>query len=510
MPLLRQGVIMPVEGIDFSKPATFISPKGGFPVNMRYYRGEMRKRPGKSLVGGTVADATAIMGLGKLETNSLIKYVVRASHKKLEKYNSSTLAWESISNTDFYGGDSDFFSFAQVTESNLLIITNFLDRIRKWSGSGNAALLLGNPPKAKYATYLSPYLLLAYVDDGSAINPWRVDWCDTDDPENWSTGNSGSALLSREPSVIQNNVKLNEGVVGYKKESLWLGRMVETSDIFVFDCVKTGIGLGAPRAYADVKGQHFFMSLNDFHVFNGAAEQSIGGPVRDEVFAKLNRGKIDRCFAVHVQELEEVWFFIVISGEDWPTEIWKYNYRNGFWYYDTCSALSSALKYERVSGLSWDDDTPGTWDQASDIWDSGIVTESWEDILFGDKDGKTLKLDYLTTDDNAVAVSARLETKDFIGDALESNQRWLQIDLWARGPGKLYLDYSIDEGSNWVNIPYSSSVVYADMDSIYTQYHFYFDVLAPQIRFRMRNAVSGEVFFIRNFCPYYLSKEQRR
>jgi len=510
MPLLRKGVLIPVKGVDFSQPATFIDDRAGFPQNVRFFRNELRKRPGKTLFGSAVADATQIMGMGLLETNSLLKYAVRASKTKLEKYNSSTSAWESIANTSFTGGDEDFFSFANVTESSLLIITNFIDRIRKWTGSGTNSLLLGNPPKAKYCTYLSPYLLLAYTDDGSSIKPWEIAWCDTDNPEVWSGGNSGSSLLSREPSPIQNIAKLNEYVVGYKKDSLWLGRKVETSDVFQFDCLKTGIGLAAPRAFADAKGYHYFMSLNDIHVWNGIQEESIGGPVKDQIFSRIDRGKINRCFAVHVQELDEVWFFVVITGNNWPTEIWKYNYRTGFWYYDTCSELTSALKYERVSGQSWNDDTPGSWDEAGDVWDSGVITQSWEDILFGDVNGQCLKLDYNTTNDNGVAVDSRFTTKDYIGDTLEFNKRWLQLDVWARGPGKLYVDYSVDEGETWVNIPYSSSTAYIDMGSLYVHYNLYFDVLSPQIRFRFRNAESGEVFYIRNFYPYYLPKEQRR
>ncbi len=232
-----------------------------------------------------------------------------------------------------------------------------------------------------------------------------------------------------------------------------------------------------------------------------------GAPLRDEVFSRIDRQKTGRCFALHIQELTEIWFFVVVLGYSWPTEIWKYNYRTGFWYYDTCDQLTSAIKWEKVNTQSWDDSV-GSWDSQQTIWDSGSSVAKWEDIVFGLSTGYTHNLDYTTTDDNGAAVAAWFISKDYIGDQLEFNKRWLQLDVWAKGPGKLYVDYSTDEGSNWTNIPFTSSQVYIDLTGTTTKYEMYFDVIAEKIRFRFRNAESGETFYLRNFYPYYLSREQ--
>lgn len=512
MPLLRKGVVMPVKGIDYSMPATFISEQSGFPKNMYYYRGELRKRPGKSIVGSAISDNNPILGLGKFEDNSGIKYAVRASKTALERYNTAASAWQSIADIAFQGDDDDFFHFTTVTEEGIFVVTNGYNNIRKWTGSGNTALLGGSPPKAKFCAYLSPYLLLAHIDDGSSVNPWKVQWPDTGNCQQWTGGSSGSDTLGDEPSPIQNIMKLNEYAAVYKKESLWLLNKVSTSDIFQKTCVRSGIGLGGSRALAEAEGVHYFMSLNDFYQWNAMQPVSIGGPVRDEVFGRIDRNRMNRCFAVHVQELTEIWFFVVISGGDWPTEVWKYNYRNGFWYYDTCAELTAAMKWEKILSEDWNDDTPGSWDEALNIWDSGDSIAAWEEILFGKKDGNTTKLNYNVADDDGVAVEGIFETKDFIGNSLELKSRWLQADFWARGsPGaRLYFDYKIDGSDKWVNVPHSSSKAYAELTEDAVQYFFYFDVYASEIRYRVRNAESGEIFYIKAFFPYYLSKEQRR
>lgn len=506
MPLLRKGVLIPSQGVDWSKPSTFIDDRSGFPKNMSLYRNEMRKRAGKTLYQDASMTGQ-VMGVSKLELPSL-RYLVRASKTQLQKYNTATGAWDAIAVTPFTGGDDNFFSFANDPEDGLLLISNYVDKIRKWSGSGNNQALGGNPPLAKYLCYLSPYLLLGYVSQAGSVYPWKVQWCNTADIETWSGGNSGSQLLSDEPSDIQQLVKLNQYAAAYKKDSLWLGRKVETSDTFIFECIKTGIGLSAPRGVVDVEGIHYFMSMNDFHTWYGSQPVSIGASVRDQVFSKINRERMGRCFALHVQELAEVWFFIVVAGGEWPSEVWKYNYRTGFWYYDTCSNITCATKWARVDTESWDDDDE-PWDSDLQPWDAGDTETVWEQVIFGDSSGRTSRLDYNITNDIDAVVEGLFETKDYVADQLEFRKRWLMLDVWARGPGRVYVDYSTDYGTNWTNIPYTSSQAYLDLDETTQRIRMYFDVEGEHIRFRFRNARSNEIFYLRNFYPYYILKGER-
>lgn len=508
MPLLKKGVPLPVKGTDYSAPSKFLDDRNGFAVNMRYDKALLRKRPGKTQIGAQTPDSDQIMGYGVLQTSDGSKYLLRASKRKIQALSGSN-TWGTISIISFTGGDDDFFDFANVPESDLIISTNYLDAMYKWDGSGNQTVLGGTPPKAKYITYLSPYVLAAYTDDGVSVEPWRVAWSDTGNPENWTTGNSGEAVLGDEPSVIQNIKKLNEYVAVYKKESLWLGRKVDTSDIFLFDNIMTGIGLASPRCIADAEGRHYFMSANDFHSWNGFTVLSIGSPVREYIFGRINRSKMNRCFAMHIQTLYEIWFFIVISGNDWPTEVWKYNYKLDRWDQDTCDSITAATRWESTHILTWDE-AVGTWDSQQISWDEASQSQNAEQTVFGDSVGLSSYLDYTTVDDLGVAVSAYFESKDYVADKLEISKRWLELHVWAKGPGKLYVDYSTDFGENWTNIPYQESQVYIDLNSIITKYELYFDVWAEKVRFRFRNAESGETFYLESFYPMYLEREEIR
>jgi len=511
MPLLRKGVLLPVEGQDFSVPATVINDRQGFPKNMRLYKGEMRKREGSALYGATiVGDSTQIMGMGTLETNAGLKYLVRASKAKIEKYDTATGDWVSIANVALTGGDDDLVNTANCTEWGYILITNWIDSIRKWTGAGGVSAFGAGEPFAKYIAYISPYPVLAYINDGVNVSPWKVQWPDTADPTDWTTGNSGALLCSVEPSPIKNIAVMNDFGVVYKRNSLYLLRPNEY-DIFTADPVKTGIGLAASRAFADIGGIHEFMGLNDFYQWNGSQPQSIGASIRDEVFRKLNTEKINRCFAVHVRQYKEVWFFIVTSGNEWPTEIWKHNYENNFWYYDTCDQITAMAIWQRTTAGTWDADV-GTWDEAIDRWDDSTQNAESDTLVFGDKYGYCRSFDPALANDSGTAVEGWFESKDFTGETFERYSRWEQFDVWASGTygARLYVDYSTDYGLNWTNIPYTSSTAYATLTESCEKYEFWFDKVAEHVRFRIRNAQSGEIFTLRQFMPYYLSREEKR
>ena len=178
MPLLRKGVLLPAKGVNFAIPSTFIEDQQAFAENMRYDRGLLRRRAGKTTVGLALPTADQVMGFGLLQLASGSKHLVRASKRAIQRFNTSTLLWETISIINYTSGDEDFFSFANVTESNILISTNYKDVMYKWPGSGNQVLLGGTPPKAKYIAYVTPYTLAAYTDDGVSVEPWRVAWSD--------------------------------------------------------------------------------------------------------------------------------------------------------------------------------------------------------------------------------------------------------------------------------------------------------------------------------------------
>ncbi len=505
MPLLRKPVLMPIVGLDYMNPSTLINDRGGFPQNMRLHRNELRKREGKSTYQtAAMPGSYEVLHIAQYPLSSLIIRVVRFSKNRIQKYNNTTGVWDGITGTTPTGETDDFWS-TTVAEDKL-ITTNYVDAIRTYNDAGNTADLVassGSVPKTKFLEYNGGYLLAGYVNDGTAY-PTKVQWTDTGDITKWGSGNYGSSLLYHDPLPIRGMKNLNEYTIIYKKNSIYNGRKVDTSDVFVFDLAHTGVGLLSNRALIDYRGAHYFMGTDDFYIYKGVRPESIAeSTVKREVFSRISPTYSSRCFSLLVTELDEIWFFVVIAGNTWATEVWKYNYRTGYWYYDTCLNISAAGDYTAISSVVWDD-LSGTWNDQHYRWDDKLTSASAPLYLLGDSSGNILKYDSLVNNDNGVAIDGQWQSMDFAADKFENYKRWLQLDFEAKG-NSIDISYSTDYGSTWKVIKAN----YTISDSWPTvPYRVYFDVVARNIRFRFRNNRTGETFFLRQFYPYYLNREE--
>lgn len=508
MPLLRkatpeqprQPVLAPIEGLDYSAPSTFINYRNGFPVNMRVLQGDIRKREGSSALGSvTISGANGIIHLGIYPKLTEAIRLLRMSKTTVEKYNPGSGAWDSLGGS-LTGSDTDFISDA--VAQNTYVFTNWVNQVRKYTDTGNVQVLAGSPPKCKFLSYLSPYLVAGYVELGDG-NHQKVQWTDNDDIEDWSTGNASSAILNAHGATPLRGLKvLNEVDVAYMKDAIYLGRPVDTSEVIKWDLVETGSGLAANRAVSEQAGRHYYMDThsNDFRMFDGVRSESIGKSVRDFVFPFRNANYDNSAFAIPVLEYDEIWFFVVMQGKTFPQDIWKYNYRYGYWYFDTCDNFRAAAMWFSQSSLQINQ-LVGTINAQANRIDDYLGSTNSPTYIFGSDDGKTYKLDRTTHNDAGVAVDARFDSIDFKGDKFEQLTRWQKIDFWAKGVGSVTLSYSTDYGSTW------TSVGSQTLTSAFKRYTMYFDTLSERIRFRWANSTLAQTFSLRQFYPYYLDRE---
>jgi len=246
------------------------------------------------------------------------------------------------------------------------------------------------------------------------------------------------------------------------------------------------------------------MGTDDFYLYRGVRPESIASDtVKREVFGRLDGNQTNKSFALLVQDLDEVWFFVVISGNTWPTEVWKFNYRTGFWYFDTCLETSAAGLYTTAFSTIWND-LVGIWNDQTFRWDDAFTTTDAPIYLLGDTLGNTLRYDPFVSNDNGAAVDAEWQSMDFTADKFEYYKRWLQLDFEAKG-NSVDIDYSIDYGNTWVNIKTNYTLTPGWPNKMY---RVYFDIVARNIRFRFRNYRVDETFYLRQFYPYYLDREE--
>ena len=503
MPYLRKGELLPVKGQDLSIPSLYLPEGYGFPENMQFERGELRKRDGRSTLGSQAIGAAKILHLATFEQSTGTIRLMIHTKRNLLKYNTSSGLFEDVTGVDFSGGDTDYFDSCTVAESDLYIMTNYADNVRKYEDDKLISEDLGgSPQKAKCCEYMTPYVFLANREEGGLAIPTKGKWCDTGDPENWSTGNAGSQLFTDDTTPIKRVKKLANYLMIYKGGMSYRGRLVSTSDVFDFTILSVDRGLYGPRAIAEAQGIHFYMGTSDFHANNSVRIEDIGGPVREYIFNRVNREAADSCFAVHVEMYKEIWFYITTVGNSHPTEVWKYKYDQNFWYKDTVQNTLTGCNYRVISSLAWDD-VPDVWDNQAFKWDDISGQSSAPIQVFGNDVGIVQRLNSTVRNDAGVAIQARQETKDYCGlgnggvIGPEQDQRWLQADFWASGT-TVDISYSLDFGQTWTFIETKT------LTSNMAKHTVYLDIIAPNIRFRFQNDSLTGYFTFRSFIPYYL------
>jgi hypothetical protein len=495
MARLKSLAPLTILGIDVSKPGEYIDKRALTNIaNMEVNRSVIRKRLGTSSLGSSLGER--VMGGTELLRNSL-RYVVRFGLTKVELLNVSAETWSDITGSALTGTSDNRFATATPILSGYrtLVFSNGIDNIRKYTGTGNTTDLGGSPPLCKYMVEFGPYLVLVNVTDGGTDYPMRVQWCDTNDIEDWSAGNAGSQELAEDGEDITGIALYKNYIAVHKDSSIYLGYLVTTSEVFRFERQNTGVGAVCHFTIQNLpNGYQIFLARDGIHIFDGISAPLAAQNVADELREQMNPAHTDKCWSVLMPELNEYWVGVPMGSDTEASTVYKYNFVTGNCYKDTRSGICCAWKYMQTTQKTWDDMTGG-WDAATTNWDDINFSALFGVPIFGGTSGITTKRDNVYND-NGSAVTAYMDTKDFTLDEDGRLGRWLKLQLWAKGSSvKVY--YSTDRGSTW------TLAGTLTLDSAYpadsSPLMVYFDFVSSVARFRFLNAESGESFTLKKY-----------
>lgn len=501
--LNKQGSLIPIQGLDSSQPGEFINERNSPNLqNIRVDRSVIRKREGTTVQGAALGE---FVMRGVQFTRQGVNYNVRIGPTKIQYYTAG--AWTNIAGSALSATTSDPVDIATplLTGQKILTITNYINNIRKWTGSGNTADLGGSPPKCKYMCAYKDYLVLGYINDGN-VRASRVQWPDTASPETWTGGNSGAKDLNDDDEEITAVALYGEYVAVHKKTCIYLGYLVDTSSIFKFDRKSTGSGAIAHTSIQSLPtGEQIYLATDGIRLFNGTSSRLIESPVTDELRQGINYAYTERTWSLIVPEFNEVWIGVAIGSQTTPDTVYKYNYITGSCHKDYRPNTMSAWNFDNVASLTWDEITT-SWDSSGLRWDDNSLGTDVPVPMFGGSDQYTTYKDPTVSNDNTVAINASWESKDFESAIKGQICRWQLMEMWAKG-NTVDVDYSIDAGANWINI------VTQTLDSDYPSDDLpdilYFDVWSSKIRFRFRNTEPGQTFYLKQFVVSYKPREMR-
>lgn len=508
---LKLNIPLPSKGVVVDRPAEYVDSRSTSNTrNMEFNRNVISKKIGSTALGSSMGER--IMRYFELQVGPFTR-LFRVGLTEVEVLNKSTGVWSSATSTPLTGSIEDPISYAfpLLAGEKIVVYTNGIDPIRKCLSVGNDANLGGSPPIARYVQSFGAYLVLGYITDSGDTFYSRVQWCDTGLPETWTGGNANSVDLLEDPEDITGFGVFGNFLTVHKPNSIYLGQLVTTADVFRFDRKATGVGTVAEATIQNIPtGEQIFLASDGIHIFNGITAPLIDSPIQDELREEMNPEHIHKSQSVFVEELDEYWLAVPIGSETVPSTVYKYNWRTKQIYKDFRSNLTALGIFLNTGDLTWNDMT-FSWNSATRRWNSVSNLSLNPVVIFGDSSGNSLQRDSTVVDDNLVAVDSIWDTKDFTAEDfgitdIDRIMRWTGLEVWAKGDG-VSVYYSTDSGSNWtLAATLTLSSDYPDDDA---PLNVYFDVVKSKIRFRFRNNTSEESFTLKKYQIYAKQREAR-
>lgn len=403
--------------------------------------------------------------------------------------------------------DDDMVSFTSIrdtTQTDLWwIFSDGVNAIKKWTGSSDIEDLIASYPAglssllSKHVLEFKTYLLLADTTEEGYRYRQRIRWSDTADPSDFLNGNASYVDLGGD-DFIQTILRFSgDYVVVLREHNIWVGYATGDTDIFDFDEKVRGIGCSAPKSAIAILDYVFFMGWDNVYAFDGVDYTPIGDPVREEMFADLKPEQLARIFATHLDENQEYWLHVPTADDTYCTVSWCYNYKTKSWTKHSYADYLTAVTYYTKQSSTTIDELEGTINELSFRFDDRQTLASAPTKVFGDTSGYIFEYDETVSDDDDAAIDAWFTTKDFIMTQLTEHWRFLRMDVYFAGGGELDVSYSVDRGTSW------STAETLSANSDYSIRRVYWRIDSDMIRFRFRNANSGEHFMFREARIYW-------
>ena len=304
------------------------------------------------------------------------------------------------------GGDytaSNYYDWNGCTFSGIPIINNGADDPQFWNNAAPANKLakLTNWPantKAKIIRAYKNFIFAFNVTESSVRYPHRVRWSDAAGPgtlpSSWDytdpTKLTGAReLTDPEAGEILDAYQLQDALIVYKQNSIWVFRLTSGDEIFSSFQYSNMSGILAPRCFAaGPQGtSHIVVTSDDVLLFSlGSLQSIVDRRVRNRLFDEVDPGNVNKCFAYSDNKRSEFQFCYVPKGSDNVERSLLWNWKdNTFTFEDfrgECAALGPVEL--SVSEVQWDSsDTDASWADYEDTWSGGNAFNNRE-VLVGD------------------------------------------------------------------------------------------------------------------------------
>ena len=260
---------------------------------------------------------------------------------------------------------------------NAVLVCNGTDGIRILASTGgNFNIAPTDAPKAAIIESVGLFVLAFNWSDGTDTHADGWWSCALGDYTDWTPNITTQAANGRfldSAGAVTAARRINDGIIAYKKRSMYYGQYVGGDIIWQWSQVATNIGCVGQDAVVNAGGVHYFVGADDLYSYDGSQPRSIGQAIKRWFFADADSDHLHRVVAVHDRNDDHVYFWYssnTVAGgtyDGWYDTAIVYNMLTGTWgrvtglYQDimthqagtdTLSIVAADSPYYRVKTLS--------------------------------------------------------------------------------------------------------------------------------------------------------------
>jgi hypothetical protein len=302
-------------------------------------------------------------------------------------------SWSDITSAAGYAGLSsgDEFLWSSCLLGNIPIFNNFSHVPEYWSpvDSGQILQPLQFDPintwaaknyAAKTIRSHGQYLFALNLQEGANYLPDSYRWSHPADinglPFTWDETDlsaiAGKSSIGGDSGAIVDGLSLRDAFIIYSERAI--NALSLSGDEFVWRKIpiSTGYGLAAKDAIVEISGVHYFISQDDICMNDGSAITSLTKDrIKTSIASRTNFQYIERSFAFHYLNENEIWFCIPSDSNTTPSLAYIFNYLDKTWAVRDLPVNTAFISY----GIKLDDVM--TWDSNPNVFDSESLPWSW-------------------------------------------------------------------------------------------------------------------------------------
>jgi hypothetical protein len=349
---------------------------------------------------------------------------------------------------DLVGSDASQVIAVPVVFNDWTAFTNGIDKPMYYD-STDVLLIAGLPSGGdivcRAMAIANGSFVLGNLKEAGVANVRKVLWSDTADLTEWAAGNAGNQVLHGSRDPIQAIKPLGPDVFVYGTRSVVRMEALGTAD-FTFSFVPTifgeavssaGVGAVSQSAVFAVGDRHIIMTQAGVFSYTGGftAEQLAIPKVFRKFFdstGEISESKQDRNFVHYIDGQDEMFFFYVLEGNEFPDRALVVDLSKGVWrkrvfahqftFADTMTDVSVTRIIDLVGDIA-----SQNYPIKSPALGSSVKT-----TILGSADTASkvvYQYNFIAADDAGTAIAWDITSKTFLWLDKEHRVDWFEMDI---------------------------------------------------------------------------------